>query len=337
MKLRTLAIVLSCIVAGLPTRALDLAGVRAAAEYSAEHRGVSMLVVQNGRILFEDYPNGHRADEPHKIYSGTKAFWNLCALAASEDGLLNLDERVGDSVPEWSADPRKAGVTVRQLLDFSCGLDPCFHLHRDDPGDRNRIALQAPLVANPGQAFIYGPSALQVFHEVLKRKLSARGQTPTAYLERRVLRPLGLGSQRYMADSAGNPLLASGWMLTARQWAKMGQVALAGGAPVLSRVPLFISLRGSSANRAFAFGWWNNRASPGGREFDIEDMLEPKWFKQDWHSTTICRQAPADLMASIGSGYQRLFVIPSMSLIVVRQGLGGKFSDGEYLRLLLGK
>jgi hypothetical protein len=42
-------------------------------------------------------------------------------------------------------------------------------------------------------------------------------------------------------------------------------------------------------------------------------------------------------MASIGSGYQRLFVIPSMSLVVVRQGLGGKFSDSEYLRLLLGK
>jgi CubicO group peptidase (beta-lactamase class C family) len=172
---------------------------------------------------------------------------------------------------------------------------------------------------------------------VLKRKLSARGQTPTGYLEGRVLRPLGLGAQRYMADSAGNPLLASGWKLTAREWAKMGQVALNGGAPVLSRVPLSIGLRGSPVNRAFAFGWWNNRAAPGGREFDIEDMLEPKWFRQDWRSTAISREAPADLMASIGSGYQRLFVIPSMSLVVVRQGLGGKFSDSEYLRLLLGK
>ncbi|MCX6982774.1 MAG: serine hydrolase [Verrucomicrobia bacterium] len=337
MKLRTLAIALSCIIAGLPALALDLTSLRAAAAYSAAHRGVSMLVMQNGRRVFEDYPNGHSADEPHKIYSGTKAFWNLCALAATEDGLLSLDERVGDSVPEWNADARKSRITVRQLLDFSCGLDPGFPLHRDDPGDRNRIALQLPLVASPGQAFIYGPSALQVFHEVLKRKLSARGQTPTGYLEGRVLRPLGLGAQRYMADSAGNPLLASGWKLTAREWAKMGQVALNGGAPVLSRVPLSISLRGSPVNRAFAFGWWNNRAAPGGREFDIEDMLEPKWFRQDWRSTAISRGAPADLMASIGSGYQRLFVIPSMSLVVVRQGLGGKFSDSEYLRLLLGK
>ena len=312
--------------------ALDGNGLRAAGEYSAEHRGVSMLVVQNGRVIFEDYPNGHSASEPHKIYSGTKAFWNLAALAAVEDGHLSLDERVCETLPEWRADPRKARVTVRQLLDFSCGLDPAFSLHRDDPGDRDRIARNLPIVAEPGRAFIYGPAALQVFHAVLARKLN---ESPTRYLEHRVLRPLGLGSQRYMADSAGNPLLASGWMLTAREWARIGQVALAGGAPVLSRGSLLH--RGSAANGAFALGWWNNRAAPGGREFDIEDMLELKWPRQNWRGTTICRAAPSDLVASVGSGYQRLFVIPSMKLIVVRQGLGGKFSDGYFLRLLLGK
>ncbi len=316
--------------------ALDL---RAAADYSAQHRGLSMVVVQNQRVIFEEYPGGHSREEAHKIYSGTKAFWNLCALAAVEDGLLNLDERVSETLPEWRADSRKARVTVRQLLDFSCGLEPAFYLHRDDPGDRARIALRLPLAAEPGRAFIYGPAALQVFHELLKRKLAAaREETPIHYLEHRVLRLLGLGPQRYQIDSAGNPLLASGWVLTARQWARLGQVALAGGAPVLSHTPLLDrSSHGSAANRAFSLGWWNNRAAPGGREFDIEDMLELKWQKQNWRDTAICHDAPADLMVCIGSGYQRLFVIPSMNLVVVRQGAGGKFSDAHFLRLLLGK
>jgi CubicO group peptidase (beta-lactamase class C family) len=304
--------------------------VRAAAAYSANQNGKSFLAVQHGETLFE-----HSAGEPRKIYSGTKAFWGLAALAATEDGLLNLDEHVADTIPAWRNDPRRAQVTIRQLLDFSCGLEPVFYLHNNNPGDRDRIAIEAPLVAPPGSAFIYGPSALQVFHRVLKEKL--HGESPTHYLERRVLHRLGLGSQRYLTDSAGNPLLAAGWQLSTRQWAKLGQLVLAGGAPVITSSSLGQCWRGSSANRAFSLGWWNNRAAPGGREFDFEEMLEQKWPRQNWSHACLCRDAPSDLVACIGSGYQRLYVIPSLDLVVVRQGWGGRFSDGHFLRLLLGK
>jgi len=304
--------------------------VRAAAAYSTQQGGKSFLALQHGRTLLEQ-----NAREPRKIYSGTKAFWNLAALAAAEDGLLNLDERVAATIPAWRGDARKSQVTIRQLLDFSAGLDPLFFLHNDDPGDRDRFAIEAPSVANPGTSFIYGPSALQVFHQVLKEKL--RRESPTRYLERRVLRPLELGGQRYLKDRAGNPLLAAGWELSAQQWAKLGQLVLAGGAPIISSASLTQCWRGSSANRAFSLGWWNNRAAPGGREFDFEDMLTPKWPRQDWNGACLCRDAPSDLVTCIGSGYQRLYVIPSLDLIVVRHSAGGKFSDAHFLRLLLGR
>jgi CubicO group peptidase (beta-lactamase class C family) len=316
---------------------LDAADLRNAAAYSAECRGFSLLVVQRGRTLLEEYPNGNSASKAHKIYSGTKAFWNLAALAAVEDGRLDLDERVSATLPEWRGDPRKARVTVRALLDFSSGLEPGIFLHGDGVRDRNRAAIDLPMVAAGGERFVYGPGAMQVFHEVLRRKLAPSRGTPTAYLERRVLAPLGLGPQRYLADRAGHPLLATGWQLTAREWAKIGRVVLAKGAPVLHGGTLSAMRRGSGANRAYALGWWNNRAAPGGREFDLEDMLERDWQRQDWHGAVICRDAPADLMASIGSGYQRLYVIPSLDLIVVRQGGGGRFSDARFLRLLLGR
>jgi CubicO group peptidase (beta-lactamase class C family) len=249
--------------------------------------------------------------------------------------LLNLDDHVADTIPAWQNDPRKARVTIRQLLDFSCGLDPVFYLHNENPGDRDAIAIRAPLVSSPGSAFIYGPSALQVFHAVLKEKL--HGESPTRYLERRVLRRLGLGSQRYLTDSAGNPLLAAGWLLSARQWAKMGELVLRGGAPVIGAASLEQCWRGSGANRAFSLGWWNNRQAPGGREFDIEASLIPKWQRQSWGGTVLCRNAPSDLVACIWSGYQRLYVIPSMNLVVVRHGSGRKFSDAQFLRLLVGR
>jgi CubicO group peptidase (beta-lactamase class C family) len=304
--------------------------LKAAAAYSRSAGGTSFLAIQNGQTLLEQ-----NANEGHKIYSGTKAFWCLAALAAAEDGLLSLDEPVGSTIPAWASDPRKARITIRQLLDFSAGLEPVNSLHNDNPGDRDAIAIRAPIVASPGSAFIYGPAALQVFHAVLKEKL--RGESPTRYLERRVLHRMGLGSQRYLTDSAGNPLLAAGWILSARQWAKMGEVALHGGAPIVSAGSMAQCWRGSGANRAFSLGWWNNRNAPGGREFDIEATLVPKWQRQSWGGTVLCRAAPSDVAACIGSGYQRLYVIPSMNLVVVRNGSGRKFSDAQFLRLLVGR
>ena len=177
------------------------------------------------------YPGRASADTPQRIYSGTKAFWNLAALAAEEDGILNLDERVADTITSWRQDPRKSQVTIRQLLDFSSGLAPGFGMQVNEYGDRDKTALRLPIVAEPGKAFIYGPAALQVFHQVLKDKLE--GKTPTEYLERRVLRRMHLGPQRYLNDRAGNPLLAAGFLLTARQWAKMGELVLREGKPVV--------------------------------------------------------------------------------------------------------
>ena len=304
--------------------------IQAAAAYSRSAGGTSFLAIQNGQTVLEQ-----NANEAHKIYSGTKAFWCLAALAAAEDGLLNLDENVANTIPAWRNDPRKAGITIRQLLDFSAGLDPVPRLHNDNPGDRDAIAIRAPIVASPGTAFIYGPAALQVFHAVLKEKLN--GESPTRYLERRVLRRLGLGSQRYLKDSAGNPLLAAGWVLTPRQWAKIGEAALRNGAPVVGASSMEQCWRGSGANRAYSLGWWNNRQAPGGREFDIEANLAGKWHRQSWGGTVLCHNAPSDVVACIGSGYQRLYVIPSMNLVVVRNGSGRRFSDAQFLRLLAGR
>src|ERR1043165_10138860 len=81
--------------------------LRAAAAYSSSAGGTSFLAVQNGETLLEQ-----SAGEPHKIYSGTKAFWCLAALAAAEDGLLSLDEQVANTIDAWRTDPRKARITI---------------------------------------------------------------------------------------------------------------------------------------------------------------------------------------------------------------------------------
>src|SRR5437588_403487 len=102
-------------------------GLRAAADYSRSRRGFALLVLQNDRVIFEDYENGSKPDEAHKIYSGTKSFWAVAAMCAVADGILKLDESATDTLAEWRDDPQKSRITIRQLLNFTAGIDPGSH------------------------------------------------------------------------------------------------------------------------------------------------------------------------------------------------------------------
>ena len=79
-----------------------------AAKYSERKRGSAILVMQNGRTIFEHYANGGSANRRWPIFSGTKSFWGIAALAAVHEGLFGLDDRASNAITEWKSDPRKA-------------------------------------------------------------------------------------------------------------------------------------------------------------------------------------------------------------------------------------
>src|SRR3989440_3133842 len=198
-----------------------------AAAYSEKNRGFSMLVMQNGKTVFEHYANGGGSEMRCKIFSGTKSFWGIAALCAVRDGLIKLDDRVADTITEWKTDPRKSQITIRQLLNQTDGIEPAPHLHSESIRDRNAAAVQLPLVAAPGSVFAYGPSHLQIFVEILRRKLN--GRSTVSYLQENVLSPLGLTSLDFKRDGRGNPLPATGFELSAREWARLGELVLGHG------------------------------------------------------------------------------------------------------------
>jgi len=310
-----------------------------AAKYSESKRGVSTLVMQNGRTIFEHYANGGSADAKWPIFSGTKSFWGIAALVAVRDGLIRLDDYVADTITEWRIDPRKSRITIRQLLNFTDGIEPAPHLHRESIRDRNAVAIRLSIVAAPGTVFTYGPSHLQIFSELLRRKLKGRGTF--SFLDRHVLGPLGLSGIDYKKDARGNPLLATGFDLSARQWARVGELVLGRGnyhgRQVVTEALLREAFSGSQANPSYGLTFWLNGEAPNGREIDIENVLVRPWTRESWSATCICRDAPPDMVVSLGSGYQRLFIIPSMNALIVRQGSNAKFSDAKFLRMVLGR
>jgi CubicO group peptidase (beta-lactamase class C family) len=310
-----------------------------AAKYSESRHGVSALVMQNGRTIFEHYANGGLPRGRWPIFSGTKTFWGIAALAAVRDGLFKLDDLVSDTITEWKSDPRKSQITIGELLGQTDGIEGASRLQRPSIRDRNAMAIRLSSVAEPGAAFIYGPSHLQTFSELLRRKLG--GRATISYIESRVLNRLGLGWLNYKKDFLGNPLPATGFELTAREWARLGELVIGRGnyhgRQIVPADLLREAFVGSQANPSYGLTFWLNRQAPNGQEADMERMVDLPWRSAQWRDVCICRDAPADMVVALGSGYQRLFIIPSLRAIIVRQGANGKFSDAHFLRLVLGK
>src|SRR4029434_5968609 len=121
-----------------------------AAKYAESKRGVAMLVMQNGQSIFEHYANGGSARGRWPIFSGTKSFWGVAALAAMRDGLFKLDDPVSDTITEWKSDSRKSQITIRKLLNQTDGIEGASRLSHACIRDRNDIAIRFPALSGAG-------------------------------------------------------------------------------------------------------------------------------------------------------------------------------------------
>jgi CubicO group peptidase (beta-lactamase class C family) len=163
----------------------------------------------------------------------------------------------------------------------------------------------------PGQRFQYGPIPYQVFGELMRRKLSAKNESVEAYLNRRILDPIGLKPSRWVKDEDGNIHLPNGAIMTAREWAKFGLlIQHQGNWQVRQIVPAKVLQEcfvGTGANPHYGLTFWLKAA--GG--------------------------APADLVMAQGRGTQRLYIIPSLELVVVQFAETDRFEEGNFLQRLL--
>jgi CubicO group peptidase (beta-lactamase class C family) len=279
----------------------------AALAYAERHTLHGLLIEVAGKTVFERYANGYDAMQPHALYSGTKSFWGATAAAAHDDGLLDLDEPVASTIPEWSADTRRARVTLRDLLALTSGIG-FGGLGSAVPTYERALAVA--IKDEPGERFTCGGIPLQVFGAVLARKLEPRGLTPHAYLRERLLEPIGLHVDSWRSLQDGTQPLPTGAFLTAREWLKFGRLMLAGGRwngkALVRETSLAACFVGSTANPRYGLGWW----------------LRPI-------------AAPPDIVHASGSGGQAMYVIPSAATVVVKFGQSASYKHDAFLKRLL--
>lgn len=304
-------------------------GLAAAARYSAERRGVSLLVMQGGQVRFEDHPNEGAPDRGWETASGTKSFCGVIAAAAVRDGLLALDAPCSRWLPEWRGDARR-GVTLRQLLTLTSGL-PGGGLGRPPSYAE---AVETPLRHTPGARFEYGPVPFQVFGELMRRVLEQAGRPgdAVAYLKQRVLDPAGVRVAEWRRGRDGRPLMPQGAALTARDWARFGQWVLDGGDGV-DAPTLAACFAGTAANPGYGLTWWILRP----------DLVPPS-PRAGLDTTQLHGLVDEDIVMAAGAGHQRLYLLRRRGWVVARQasgilgamlGRGEDWDDGAFLRALL--
>lgn len=278
-----------------------------AAAYADKHGGQAFLVQRDGVTLFERYRDDFDPATPHALYSGAKSFWGLVAGIAQDEGLLALDETVGQTFEAWAAGER-AGVTLRQLLSLTSGIG--------FGGLGNAVpvyakALAVTLKTAPGSTFTYGGIPLQVFGAVLAEKLKSRNISPHEYLKEKILDPIGCTIDRWRSLADGTQPLPTGAFVRASEWAKYGALVAAlgewNGRTIVSAERLVDCFEGSHPNPRYGLGWW------------LSPIVDRK-----------------DIAYASGSGGQAMFVLRHDRTVVVRFGDGGSFKHEAFLKQLLG-
>ena len=247
----------------------------------------------DGQVVCEDYRPGGGATVPQEIWSGTKSFSAIMAAAAIEDGIISSwDELLVDTIPEWIDDPRKSQVSLAQLLSLTSGIEA-----DNDPNYADSIL--APALYDPGTFWEYGSVPYQIFGEFLRRKNDPTWIDPLAYLQDRVLTPIGASYDGWNRGDDDMPLLAWGSQWVAPEWIKYGELIRNGGywpasgEQVVDQELLDEVFHRSAVKDDYGRTWW--LPLPG--------------------STAL----PCDTAMAIGLGTQYLYVIRSQKMVVVRQ------------------
>ncbi|TFH71654.1 class C beta-lactamase-related serine hydrolase [Gammaproteobacteria bacterium LSUCC0112] len=322
----------------LLTREIPAERFASAALYSRFFNGDALLVAKNGHIVFEDYVAPFASGDPHLLASGTKSFSVALFALGVRDGIWTLDEPVHQTITEWQGDAGREAITIRHLLNLSSGLKDSdrYNVLRVPQLDIYDLAINhSTQEFAAGTGLIYGSVNFYVLSALFERKT---GQDPAQYLYDNVLKTLGMPEQHHrlwIRDIKGKPQLAGGAYLDARSWLNFGLMIADGGywkgRQLLDPATLaMINSIDNPAYQGYGLSWWRNNAIVGSYQAGVDSLPPDAQPMGD----RILPDQGADLYFAGGLGRQRLYILPSQNLVIVRFGmtLGDSFSDQELLK-----
>ncbi len=278
----------------------------------------AIVALQHGSLIAERYAPGFTAQTPQLGWSMAKSVASLLTGRLVLEGRLTLETARLRS--EWTDD--RAQITVDQLLRMTSGLQwdetydlgtPITRMLYLEP-DMAAYVASLPLAHPVGGYQQYSSGSSNLLCWVLNQRARVRADLPRQQL----FAPLGLTSAVWEPDATGTPVCSSYLWATPRDWAAIGLFALRNGvwggqqllpADWMQRTTTHQASAGEETG--YAAGWWVNKLANG-------SLVDPT--------------LPADAFWASGHDGQRLYVVPSADLVVVRLGFSPKI-DAKDLRI----
>ncbi|BAO86454.1 serine hydrolase domain-containing protein [Caballeronia cordobensis] len=238
----------------------------------------SLLVVKDGKLIFERYGAGASRDSNYELYSVTKSVTSMVAGMLIAQGKVSLDDSVATRLAAWRPDLRadfadKRNVELKHLLSMSSGLHYDFR-PKDDPiyyaaPDRLKLAAETSPKAAPGSQFEY----TDINPILAAAMLSAAAHEPVErYAQANLFGPLGMKHAVWeRADRSG--LVSAGWGLRLRavDMAKIGMLVLDHGRWQGRQVvpeEWIAKMTSPAVAPYFGYYWWINNVVQSEPEFD---------------------------------------------------------------------
>lgn len=248
---------------GLPEEhGLSSEGLAEMADLAEQLDSKCLLVIHDGVLVGEWYWGGYDADtDIPDVFSITKSITSALFGIAEFQGLLDVDDRVSDYVPEWQG-TESEDVTVRQLLVHASGRTFDINLEWGLPAapDQTVYSLAAGQSAPPGSEWVYTNLGYQVLEAVLDEVLG--GQQIGDFAQQELFEPIGMTAE-LGEDASGNKTFYSGVSASCRDLARFGYLYQQRGRWANEQVlrPNWVkkSIKVSTEfNDAYGIGWWLN-------------------------------------------------------------------------------
>jgi CubicO group peptidase (beta-lactamase class C family) len=289
---------------------MDAATLEGARTYAfAEGRNTqAVVVVRRGTIVAEWYADGRDASSRAASWSVGKSVASaLVGIALDRGEIPSLDEPMTTYIPEWEGTD-KAGMQLRDVMEMASGLewnedyDPgaatssdIIEMVLDSSGSLLSVVLDNEVVAPPGTRFNYSSGDAMLVSRVIQ---VATGMSAGEYAQRHLFEPMGVSDAAWWRDLSGDSLTFCCVDMPSRDFARFGQLFLdggrLGGRRVVSAQWVADSIAPSRSYEGYGYMWWLSGNTDEG--------------------------VPADLYAALGHDGQYIYVIPSLDLVVVRNG-----------------
>ncbi|GAA4052045.1 serine hydrolase [Flavobacterium chungnamense] len=261
----------------------------------------SFIVLVNGRIVLENYFNGHSATTPWYWASAGKTLTSTVTGIAEQEGLININNKVSDYLGTgWTSAPlaKENLITCKNLLCMNSGLNDALG---DDVTPSN---LQ--YVADAGTRWAYH----NVYVKLQDVIAQASGQTWTNYFNTKLRDKLGMTGGAWVNSGDG---LSVYWS-TSRNMARFGLMALNKGKWNGNQVvneAFFNNATTTSQNinQSYGYLWWLNGKS--------SYHLPQSQFQ---FNGSIIPSAPIDMYCALGKNDQKIYVVPSKKMVIIRMG-----------------